>query len=535
MATLSDPTPYEEKGNGTEAEAPSSSDTHVHLLATIRDWWRRSIVSGIDQPSVIEKLHVESSMSARYVFMACMSAGIAILGLLLSSPAVVIGAMLLAPFMGPLLGAGFALAVGDFDWLKTCVRNLFIGIGFALIVCILIVLASPLDTVTEEMASRTKPNLFDLLVALFASLAGSYAMIRGREGTIVGVAIATALMPPLAVVGFGAATLNRTVFSGSLMLLVTNLVTIALSAFVMARYYGFRTNLSERQSLLQSIGIAAAFIALAVPLGISLIEIAWEANASRSINGVIKDQFGEDARISQIDIDYEAEPVQVSATVLTPEFRPQAQALAERSLSRLLGRPLVVEIDQFRVSTDPRAAEAAQLARAREAEQAETTERQIDELSARLGLVAGVERENVTIDRENRRALVDAQPIEGTTLAGYRALEQRITGTMPGWTIRMRPPTRPLPTVRFEGGNLTPEGREAASLIAWAAARTGTPVGLSGPAGAVEQLAQLLERQGVTVRIVEVEEQEVPDDGGAAEDGEIPDAVVVPNWVLELG
>ena len=67
-------------------------------------------------------------------------------------------------------------------------------------------LLSPLQTVTPEIAARTQPNLFDLFVALFSALAGAYAMIRGREGTIVGVAIATALMPPLAVVGFGLAT-----------------------------------------------------------------------------------------------------------------------------------------------------------------------------------------------------------------------------------------------------------------------------------------------------------------------------------------
>ena len=86
---------------------------------------------------------------------------------------------------------------------------------------------SPIQTVTEEIAARTQPNLFDLLVALFSALAGSYAVIRGREGTIVGVAIATALMPPLAVVGFGLATLNWTVFGGALGLFIPNLVQSA--------------------------------------------------------------------------------------------------------------------------------------------------------------------------------------------------------------------------------------------------------------------------------------------------------------------
>src|SRR5690606_29521684 len=127
--------------------------------------------------------------------------------------------------------------------------------------------------------------------------AGAYALIRGREGTVVGVAIATALMPPLAVVGFGVATLNWTVFSGALLLFVTNLMTIALTAAVMARLYGFRTSLTERQTQLQTFAIIAVFIALAVPLAISLSKIAWESQAARVIKGEVLDGFDDRSRL----------------------------------------------------------------------------------------------------------------------------------------------------------------------------------------------------------------------------------------------
>jgi uncharacterized membrane protein len=101
---------------------------------------------------------------------------------------------------------------------------------------------------TAEILARTRPNLFDPLVALFAALAGTFAIIRGRGGTIVGVAIATALMPPLAVVGYGLAAWNMPVLSGSLALFVTNCMTIAPSATIMARVYGFGHYLSGRQT-----------------------------------------------------------------------------------------------------------------------------------------------------------------------------------------------------------------------------------------------------------------------------------------------
>ena len=257
-----------------------SSSPLLGSIALFQRWWRVVVRSDIHQLTVIEKIREDSGFTPRYAFMICMSAGIAILGLLLSSPAVVIGAMLLSPLMGPIMGAGFALAIGDSAWLRESVKAIVLGTIVAVAFAALVVALSPLQTVTSEIASRTRPSLFDLVVALFSALAGAYAMIRGREGTIVGVAIATALMPPLAVVGFGMATFNMSVFGGSLMLFFTNLMTIALTAAAMARLYGFRSTLSERQSHVQIAIMVLVFIGLAVPLGYSLQQIAWEANIS---------------------------------------------------------------------------------------------------------------------------------------------------------------------------------------------------------------------------------------------------------------
>ena len=234
------------------------------MFRSIARWWRIEVSGTVDQAAVIAKRRAECDVSARYLLMTCMSAGIAILGMLLSSPAVVIGAMLLSPLMDPIMGVGFALAIGDFHWLRRSVRSLALGVVLAILFCAIIVVFSPIQTVTTEIASRTRPNLFDLLVAIFSAIAGGYAVIRGREGTIVGVAIATALMPPLAAVGYGLATWNGTVFSGALLLFVTNLTAIALTATAMARGYGFSTSLSEKQSQLQAFLIFAAFVALAV-------------------------------------------------------------------------------------------------------------------------------------------------------------------------------------------------------------------------------------------------------------------------------
>lgn len=487
------------------------ADTHAsfsRVVFSFRQWWNSDVVGTVDQTAVIEKRREDCLLSARYLLMLAMSAGIAILGLLLSSPAVVIGAMLLSPLMGPILGLGFGLAIGDFHWTRQSAKSLFVGSLVAIFFCALIVFMSPLQTVTSEIAARTRPNLFDLLIALFSSVAGTYAMIRGREGTIVGVAIATALMPPLAVVGFGLATFNWTVFGGALMLFVTNLVTIAGTSFVLAKMYGFRTTLTERQTRWQFGVTLAAFVALAIPLGLSLIQIANESRAQRDIRGAVLDSFPRKSRLSDLQINWDAAPIGVSATVLTPTYEVDAESTVERAVERIVGADAQITLTQIEVGTGAAAAERAQLAAAQAQEEA--SQRRANQLAERLALVAGVADSEVTVDRVRRRAIVRAQKLDGAGLSSYYALERRIAATEPDWTIELVPPMGPLPVIQFEakpaeGDNpavTVPSevGKKALTLTQWAARRLVMPVELSGPEALVAQARNTLETAGVAVR-----------------------------------
>lgn len=477
-------------------KAIRKGDSFTDLLLSWRLWWRHSVCASVDQAEVIEERREEAVISARYLFMLAMSAGIAVLGLLLSSPAVVIGAMLLSPLMGPIIGLGFSLATGDFGWLRKSAKALAVGTVIAVSFTALIVAVSPIQTVTAEIAARTRPNLFDLFVALFSALAGAYAMIRGREGTVVGVAIATALMPPLAVVGFGLATFNWTVFSGALLLYITNLITIALTATVMARLYGFRSNLNKNQTRVQDIIVIAAFVGLAIPLGISLNQIRKEALFSRQANDAISDSFTGKARISSIDIDFEGDTIAVNATVLTPEIAPRAQELVQRRLSRFLDEPVSVTIEQFKVGTSASAAEEAQLAAAR-ARAEEASDREVRDLVELLALVAGVDEADVLVDRDNRRAQVMAQPLEGAELLAYRELEQRIARRVPEWKITLVPPARALPDVTLNGEGAEAKASEAIDLAAWAGERIAAPIEVRGRDEDVLAVRRLLAARGV--------------------------------------
>ena len=145
-------------------------------IRLFRRWWRVAVRADVDQQAVIDKIREDSGFTPHFAFMTSMSAGIAILGLLLSSPAVVIGAMLLSPLMGPIMGAGFALAIGDSVWLRESAKAILYGTIISVLFAALVVTLSPLQTVTAEIAARTRPNLFDLAIALFSALAGAYAM-----------------------------------------------------------------------------------------------------------------------------------------------------------------------------------------------------------------------------------------------------------------------------------------------------------------------------------------------------------------------
>ena len=472
-------------------------------IAPLRRYWREKVMAGVDHKEVVAKIALECPATARYILMVMMSAGIAILGLLLSSPAVVIGAMLLSPLMSPILGVGFALATGKQKWLKISARSLALGSLAAVLFTALIVLVSPLQTVTEEIAARTRPNLFDLLVALFSSIAGSYAMIRGREGTIVGVAIATALMPPLAVVGFGLATFNWTVFFGALGLFMTNFLAIALTATIMARIYGFRTSLSSRQGWFQNFGIFLIFVVMAIPLGLTLRSIAFEANAQRIVTSELSAAFPDDAEVGGAVINWDSEPVQISANVFTPEFRTGAEAEVTRRLQDRLDREVVVSLDQFRVGTDPGAAQQAELARARAAEQAAATERQIATMVDRMAMAAGVERGDVMLDRDTRRISATAKALPGLSLNGYRELERRVAGKTPGWTVSLRPPPQSMPSIALGEDGPTEQGTSTEETVIWAAKRINLPIILSGPEEPTEAFAAQLREEGIQVVQVE--------------------------------
>ena len=441
-------------------------------------WWRRRVVGSIDHEKIVTRIVDESGLTARYTFMTMMSAGIAVLGLLLSSPAVVIGAMLISPLMNPILGLGFSLTLFDFAEMRRSVLALAVGSLVAIAFSALIVACSPLKAPTAEILARTRPNLFDLLVALFASLAGTFAIIRGRGETIVGVAIATALMPPLSVVGYGLATWNVPVLTGSLALFVTNFLTIALAATVMARYYGFGHTLSDKQSWTQTLVLTLVFIGMAVPLGISLRRIAGETVTATQVRSFLTTAFGANARVTQLDIDFDHKPMIVRSVIIAPRTETRNSKALRAGLIKQLGEPVELKLDQ--ILLDPGAgsldAQKAELRQASSAAAAE--EARVRAIAQSVALVAGVAPEAVTVDRDHRRVTATASLLPGASIETYQVLERRASTAADGWQVIIIPPLSPLPEIAFADNvdTLDNAARNAVLLSAWEAKRWNIPV-----------------------------------------------------------
>lgn len=221
---------------------------------------------------------------------------IASLGLNTNSTAVIIGAMLISPLMGPIIGMGYSMGVYDFNLLKESLRNFLFMIVVSLITSA-VFFTLPLITSTQsELLARTQPTTYDILIALFGGLAGMVAQTRkDRTGTVIpGVAIATALMPPLCTVGYGLATFQFRFMLGALYLFTINSIFIALASFIVTRVMNFKMIGELEPDKLKKLKRAMVAVIIIVTLPSVLIAIsiiqrsAFEANYRNFVDEAFK-------------------------------------------------------------------------------------------------------------------------------------------------------------------------------------------------------------------------------------------------------
>ena len=216
------------------------------------------------------------------VFILACAIIIASVGLNVNSIPVIIGAMLISPVMGPILGFGFSLGVQDKHLLRDSLRNFLVMVVISILASSLFFLLSPLNLEhPTELLARTNPTIYDVLIALFGGFAGIFETARREKGTVLsGVAIATALMPPLCTVGYGISLLNWHYIGGALYLFLINSIFIALATFLGVKYLGFPVVSEETgaRSRLSRGALAVVLLLIIVPSVFSAVEIVKESN-----------------------------------------------------------------------------------------------------------------------------------------------------------------------------------------------------------------------------------------------------------------
>ena len=189
-----------------------------------------------DEEETIESLKKGVEFRGTNLWVLIFAIFLASLGLNTNSTAVIIGAMLISPLMGPIMGFGLGLGIADFDLVKRSLRNYLTATLFSVITATIYFLISPISEAQSELLARTSPTIYDVLIAFFGGLAGIVAGSTKSKGNVIpGVAIATALMPPLCTAGFGLATGNLSYFLGAFYLYFINTVFISLSTYIVVR------------------------------------------------------------------------------------------------------------------------------------------------------------------------------------------------------------------------------------------------------------------------------------------------------------
>jgi uncharacterized hydrophobic protein (TIGR00271 family) len=325
------------------------------------EFWTRKLARGLlrlfPRLNIEEQLELREAMSdsarpgVNFFVLIVLSSVIATLGLLLNSAAVVIGAMLVAPLMSPILGFSLGMVLGDVRLIRLSIEAMFKGVALALVIAVLIGIVSPIKELTEEIMIRTQPTLLDLTVALASGMAGAYALSREEvSAALPGVAIAAALMPPLGVAGLGLSLGRPQVAGGAFLLFLANIAAISLAGVIVFILLGVRSQTwqpeTHRRIRRSLIGFVLLVLVIAIPLGIIMAGIVQRSNTGIEIRQVLTERVDTQDR-ELVDFEHQTEQgrLLVVATVrsIDPLQEPAVEDIAAALRSRL-GRPVTLEI-----------------------------------------------------------------------------------------------------------------------------------------------------------------------------------------------
>lgn len=288
--------------------------------------------------SVLENIKQSISFRGSNLWILACAIVIASVGLNVNSTAVVIGAMLISPLMGPIVGAGFALAVFDFELLKRCGKNLLIATIVSLVVSAIYFFISPFKDAQPELLARTSPTIYDVLIAFFGGLVGVIALTRVEKGNpIPGVAIATALMPPLCTAGYGLAMGNFSYFFGAFYLYSINCFFICIATYFIVRYLKYTPVQFKNIRFEKQIryGISFLLLLMIVPSFYLAYNLLKEKQFNDNVSKFIENEFTANGyTIIFKEIKYNTSPKKIELAFLSKRFSNEEEKQLNHRLNQ---------------------------------------------------------------------------------------------------------------------------------------------------------------------------------------------------------
>ena len=425
-----------------------------------------------------------------YYVMLVVAGLIALLGLLTNSVAVVIGAMLISPLMGPIISSSLALTIGDIGIARRAFRTIAVSVALTVGICALVTLISPLKEPTAEILARVRPNILDLFVAVLSGVAGAVALCTKRNYliTATGVAVATAVVPPLSVVGYGLGTWQPMLALGGFLLFFTNFVAIVLTSDLVFFILGFRTSFVETpqypyRTRLLIVGVLLTLIS--VPLVYTLAADVGRLKDKKRIERVLKQQLNREklSRLTGYEHARRGEEVVVRASVNTVRYIEKlAQRELKRELEKGLKRPVRMELEQLIVASGQDLKEHREVELALSGGSLPDDKARPEELTARLGgMILKAEQElrealapfpvsgpSITFAGGGKPLLLSATLRRDYPLsADERLILERQLERVLELPVALRMETAPLlPPLRFAGdGSLTEESLSALEIV----------------------------------------------------------------------
>ena len=262
------------------------------LISAIRYFFkdRLSILDNANPESTIEGIERDISFKGFNLWILIPAILIASVGLNANSTAVIVGAMLISPLMGPIMGIGLSIGIYDFQLLKRSMRNLAIAVVVSIITSTVFFFIIPLDDASSELLARTQPDIRDVFIGFLGGLAGILAGSRKEKGNVIpGVAIATALMPPLCTAGYGLATLQFQYFLGAAYLFLINAFFIALATVLVVRYLRFpvKSFLESRTERRAKFFLWLTVLVMIIPASIIFVNVVQDTLYLKKVNQFI--------------------------------------------------------------------------------------------------------------------------------------------------------------------------------------------------------------------------------------------------------